>query len=64
MDEAGDYEAEVLVRRVSGVAPVLRLEAAGTNLVGRVRADESGWHRARMDGEIALPAGAVGDASL
>ena len=59
VDEAGDYEAEVLVRPVSGATPVIRLEAAGTNLAGRVRADESGWHRARLDGKIALPAGAV-----
>ena len=59
VDEAGDYEAEVLVRRVSGTAPVVRMEAAGTNLTGMVRADESGWHRARLDGKIALPAGAV-----
>ncbi len=59
VDEAGDYEAEVLVRRVSGTAPAIRLEAAGTNLTGRIHADESGWHRARLDGKIALPAGAV-----
>ena len=60
VDEAGDYEAEVLVRRVSGGAPAIRLEAAGTNLTGRVRAEEPGWHRARMEGRIALPAGKVG----
>ena len=59
VDEAGDYEAEVLVRRVSGAAPVVRLEAAGTNLTGRIRADEAGWHRAVLDGKIALPAGEV-----